>query len=1120
MEEVNGTVVRLHKKFGDMPIMVMSKACHLAGKTPDELMQLKEEQNEFGGYFIVNGIERCVRLLQVPRSNHPTAIQRSSYTNRGPTYTDLGVAIRSSRYSRDQTSVTNTVHYLTTGAASLKFTARKQEFLIPVVLLLRALSSDRSYGSVGGGNGGGDGVTDEELFHRIVQTDPQNTFLRARAELLLQDARRYTGLHSPDSCLSFLGSRFRSIVVMPDSTPDVDVGRHVIDRFVLVHLRAHADKLECLLFLLRKLYSFAAGDCKVDNADSLQNQELLLPGHLLTGFVKEKFEEMLLAVRAGLQREMRVQYTKMFASLNDTKYWSRMVDRHGSLQGGGIGQKVNHFLSTGNIISSTGLDLMQVSGYTIVAERLNFLRYCAHFRSVHRGQFFMEMKTTAVRKLLPDQWGFLCPVHTPDGGPCGLLSHLALHCEAVSFPHTPSPSGSGGTKASAGGGLEAFLISLGVSPLGAGGSAGEGRAHSTPGYLTVCIDGKVIGGATSRMCKAIANRLRAEKVKGDVQSVVLKTLEVAFIPPNTNGGPYPGLFLFTGAARLIRPVINRASGKTEFIGPMEQPFMDIACVSTDIQEGITTHQEIDPNNILSLIASLTPFSDYNQSPRNMYQCQMGKQTMGTPCHSLPYRTDNKLYRLQNPQAPIAQTARHSEYKMDEYPNGTNAVVAVLSYTGFDMEDAMILNKSAYERGFGHASVYKNVKVDIKDEIERAGASAKGDKPRMRFSNKKLRGGGAQNRGLPSAQTEGGNIGSTDEVLYPTLGEDGLPEIGTWVKEGDPIYCVVDELTGRDKAGKHKEKEAACVQQVRLLGQPGPLAPNVARDDKVSITLRIPRNPVIGDKFSSRHGQKGVLSVLWPQVDMPFSESGISPDIIINPHAFPSRMTIGMLIESMAGKSGALHGMYQDATPFSFHESGDQIAVDYFGEQLREAGYNYYGSEPLYSGVSGCLMQADLYIGIVYYQRLRHMVSDKYQVRATGQVNSLTRQPIKGRKKGGGIRLGEMERDSLLSHGTAFLLHDRLLNCSDRHVTYACRRCGDLLSPTTERSAVLSAGQTFGANSGDRAKLRVFCRNSKCRDMSREDGNDEMVEPIALPYVFRYLTNELAGMNIKMTLDIQ
>ena len=335
--------------------------------------------------------------------------------------------------------------------------------------------------------------------------------------------------------------------------------------------------------------------------------------------------------------------------------------------------------------------------------------------------------------------------------------------------------------------------------------------------------------------------------------------------------------------------------------------MDIACLAEDIREGITTHQELDPTNMLSLIASLTPFSDYNQSPRNMYQCQMGKQTMGTPCHSLPHRPDNKLYRLLTPQAPIAQTARHGEYMMDEYPNGTNAVVAVLSYTGFDMEDAMILNKSSYERGFGHASVYKTIKVDIKDEAERVGSETKGDKPRMKFANKKIGG------RMSSKDVDGSDdvLVSNEQVLYPNLGEDGLPEIGTWVKQGDPLYCVVDELTGRAQTGKHKENENACVQAVRLLGSSSSDQSKSNRgDDKVSITLRIPRNPVIGDKFSSRHGQKGVMSVLWPHTDMPFSESGISPDVIINPHAFPSRMTIGMLIESMAGKSGALHGMFQ------------------------------------------------------------------------------------------------------------------------------------------------------------------------------------------------------------------
>lgn len=286
---------------------------------------------------------------------------------------------------------------------------------------------------------------------------------------------------------------------------------------MLIHLEDYHDKLECLLLMLRKLYSFAAGDCGVDNADSLQNQEILLPGHLMTAFVKEKFEEMLQNLRLGLLREMRQDFPKVAANLNNVRWWGKLVDRSSMLSSGGIGKKVQHFLSTGNIISTTGLDLMQVSGYTIVAEKLNFLRYCAHFRSVHRGQFFMEMKTTSVRKLLPDQWGFLCPVHTPDGGPCGLLSHLALKCSVLAYP-----DGDNADK------LDEILISLGVLPAGAGGQAGDGRLLSNFSHIPVCLDGRVVGDAPPKTCKAIAAALRNMKV-GDKPRVP-PTLEVAFIP--------------------------------------------------------------------------------------------------------------------------------------------------------------------------------------------------------------------------------------------------------------------------------------------------------------------------------------------------------------------------------------------------------------------------------------------------------------------------------------------------------------------------------------------------------------------------------------------------------------
>jgi len=246
--------------------------------------------------------------------------------------------------------------------------------------------------------------------------------------------------------------------------------------------------------------------------------------------------------------------------------------------------------------------------------------------------------------------------------------------------------------------------------------------------------------------------------------------------------------------------------------------------------------------------------------------------------------------------------------------------------------------------------------------------------------------------------------------------------------------------------------------------------------------------------SSRHGQKGVLSKLWPQIDMPFTESGITPDVIINPNAFPSRMTIGMLVESLAGKSGSLHGFSPDATPFQFDENNR--AVDYFGEQLVKAGYNFYGTEPMYSGVGGGELLANIYIGVVYYQRLRHMVSDKYQVRAKGPVHDLTQQPVKGRSKGGGIRFGEMERDSLLAHGVSFLLQDRLMNCSDYHKCHVCTTCGSIVSPASYTPKI--------------GKRQVWCHYCE---------TTYGISVIAIPFVFRFLVNELAAMNIRVTLTL-
>jgi len=354
---------------------------------------------------------------------------------------------------------------------------------------------------------------------------------------------------------------------------------------------------------------------------------------------------------------------------------------------------------------------------------------------------------------------------------------------------------------------------------------------------------------------------------------------------------------------------------------------------------------------------------------------MGKQSMGTPSTALSKRTDNKMvgrsldtmnhadlqYRLQSGQTPVVRPNLHNHYGFDNFPNGMNAIVAVISYTGYDMEDAMILNKSAHERGFGYGTVYKSDIFDLKDE--------RGTANQFHFGY-------------------GQDLAKKEHSSKEIVGDDGLPRVGAKIHQGDPICAYADTISGKTKFHKYKGDETCFIDEVRVLGSDLGDAPL----SKVQIKLRVPRSPVIGDKFSSRHGQKGVMSQKFPMIDMPFSETGMQPDVIINPHAFPSRMTIGMFVESIAGKAGALHGLAQDATPFRFSDA--DRPVDYFGEQLKAAGYNYHGNEPMYSGITGEEFKADIYIGLVYYQRLRHMVNDKFQVRTTGPVDPLTRQPVK------------------------------------------------------------------------------------------------------------------------------
>jgi DNA-directed RNA polymerase I subunit RPA2 len=1046
---------------------MQSNRCHLEHMSPAQLVASGEESEELGGYFVVNGNEKLIRMLIVGRRNFPMAIERPSMQNRGKSYSKYGIQIRSVR--PDQTSQTNVLHYLTDGNVTFRFSWRKNEYLVPVVMILKALAETN------------DREICEGLVGRPGSKDlAQRQFVMDRVELLLRTYKGYK-LHGRARTRAHIGNRFRVVLGVPEDMSDEEAGREFLRKIVLPHLGSYnvtesqdLDKFQMLLFMIRKLYSLVEGECSVDNPDAVSTQEILLPGFLYGMIMKERLEEWLNSVRIQAYDWCRTSNWLPFTS---SMFEKDLISKIMKKTNENLGQALEYFLATGNLTSPTGLDLQQTSGFTVVAEKINFLRFISHFRMVHRGSFFAQMKTTTVRKLLPESWGFLCPVHTPDGAPCGLLNHLAHQCK-IATHEVPTSK------------VPQLVAQLGVT--------------TQPGALledsiVVQLNGRILGYCSPKQALTIHDTFRYWKVQGG--HGVPRELEIGYIP-TSNGGQYPGIYMCSTAARMYRPVKYLPLDQPDFVGPLEQPYMGIACTEPEIISGYSTHCEYDPTHILSILANMTPFSDFNQSPRNMYQCQMGKQTMGTPGTALKFRTDNKSYRLQTGQTPIVRAPLHNAYGFDNFPNGMNVVVAVISYTGYDMDDAMIINKSADERGFGNGTIYKTMKIDL----------AEGSRSRA-FSKRVGKLFGFAPGGLHKAEWK------------EKVDEDGLPMIGQPVHQGDVIAVhhtvshdpVTGEYINRDgktEVHKYKDEEMGYVEEVRLIGSEEGNQPLQA----ISVKIRIPRPPNIGDKFSSRHGQKGVCSQKWPAIDMPFTESGMQPDVIINPHAFPSRMTIGMFVESLAGKSGALHGLAQDSTPFKFDEQ--DTAVDYFGHQLMKAGFNYFGNEPMYSGITGEELAADIYIGLVYYQRLRHMVNDKYQVRTTGHNNPITGQPIKGRKKGGGIRVGEMERDALLAHGTAFLLQDRLFNCSDYQKAWICRSCGSFLAAQPAVGGFSKTRQGAVNN----VRCRRCARKAKGWESRAETWEDaqgmrfvggEDVALVAVPGVLRYLDVELAAMGVRM-----
>ena len=801
----------------------------------------------------------------------------------------------------------------------------------------------------------------------------------------------------------------------------------------------------------------------VDDRDYVGNKRLELAGQMLALLFEDLFKRFNHDLKLSIDKALRRQYRSNAMDAYD----------HFGLQGNPITTGIERAMATGNW--NLRRFKMERAGVTHVLSRLSFIAAIGMMTRIS-SQFEKTRKVSGPRALQPSQFGMLCPSDTPEGEACGLVKNLALMTHITTQDEEPP--------------ILQAMRSLNVSDMQDCDSADMYARH----HSLVFLNGTPVAWTLDSV--SFARAFRASRRRGAVS---------AFTSIHRNDH-HNSVHIATDEGRICRPLIIVQKGQSRVTarhlealrqGAMEfddflkrglVEYLDVneendayVALREDDMGPQTTHLEIEPFTILGAVAGLIPYPHHNQSPRNTYQCAMGKQAIGAIAYNQFTRIDSLLYIMVYPQKPLVKTRTIELVHYDKLPAGQNAVVAVMSYSGYDIEDALVLNKASCDRGFGRCQVFKKLGTVLKNY-----ANGTSDCVNASF--------------LDDSKKE-----------HAKLGDDGLVEVGAQL-ENEDVYMLkstpVPTQTGRGAAGGRSHAVPSGGIHWReapsryMLPDPSyvdkvMISENEAGTRIIKIQTRQTRRPENGDKFSSRHGQKGVVGLIAQQEDMPFSDEGIVPDVIMNPHGFPSRMTVGKMLELMAGKAGVLRGQFEYGTAFGGSPAGEMA------QGLLDKGFSYHGKDYLTSGITGEALACYVFFGPIYYQKLKHMVQDKMHARARGPRAALTRQPTEGRSREGGLRLGEMERDCLIAYGAGQLLRERLMLSSDVHRVGVCVACGALVA-SDECTACSMRAATAAHAAADAAAPR----------------GSAAVQPVTLPYAAKLLIQELGAMNIQVHIGLQ